>query len=77
MSIWVISHQEGSSQLKEVVGRLSKLRYEIMTNKPLCRVEDQMSDAAVWNSFIDELYKCEGTVCKQGACYVSVLITLC
>ncbi|XP_067938797.1 damage-control phosphatase ARMT1-like isoform X2 [Watersipora subatra] len=30
-----------------------------MTDKPLTRLEDNLPDSKLWNSFLDELYKCE------------------
>lgn len=37
---------------KEVLAKLSKLRYEINTDKPLALVEDDKMDASIWNETI-------------------------
>lgn len=37
---------------KEVLAKLSKLRYEIKTDKPLALVEDDELDASIWNETI-------------------------
>ena len=37
---------------KEVLAKLSKLRYEIKTDKPLTLIEDDQPDASIWNDTI-------------------------
>ena len=34
---------------------MSKLRYEMMTNKPISKIQDNASDAHVWNDFLERL----------------------
>lgn len=38
--------------LKDIVGRLSKLKYELQTDKPLTAVEDCRSDSKAWNIYL-------------------------
>lgn len=37
------------------MGNISKLKYELQTDKPFRRLEDDGSDAGVWNDFIESL----------------------
>ena len=46
--------------MKEVIGKLSKMRYEMMTNKPLGRVEDDLPDAEVWNNYFNQVTQQHG-----------------
>ena len=39
---------------KGVIAKLSKLRYEMKTNKPLMQMEDDRPDVQIWNSTIKE-----------------------
>ena len=39
-------------QIKAVIEKMSKLRYEMQTNKPLLYIEDEGSDTCVWNEFL-------------------------
>lgn len=39
---------------KGVIAKLSKLRYEMKTNKPLMQIEDDRPDAQIWNNTIKE-----------------------
>ena len=41
--------------LKKVIEQMSRMRYEILTNKPLRPIEDGSADAQVWNQFLDRL----------------------
>ena len=45
--------KDGGNDQKEIVGRLSKLRNELMTDKPILHIEDGKSDANTWNSYLD------------------------
>ena len=40
-------------EIKEIVGRLSKLKYELQTDKPLTEVKDQLPDSSRWNRSLD------------------------
>jgi len=42
-------------ELKDVIGLMSKLRQEMMTNKPLCKIEDNGIDAHLWNEYLERL----------------------
>lgn len=46
------NQQELMNDSKEVLAKLSKLRYEIKTDKPLALVEDDELDASIWNETI-------------------------
>jgi len=41
--------------LKAVIEDMSKLRYELLTNKPLLPITDDSTDAKVWNEFLSFL----------------------
>lgn len=41
--------------MKEIVGHISKLKYELQTDKPFKLLEDDGSDRGLWNEFIDGL----------------------
>lgn len=41
--------------LKAVIESMSKLRYELQTNKPLLPISDEGSDANIWNEFLEKL----------------------
>lgn len=45
---------EAREETKLVVGRLAKLRNEMVTNKTMIRIEDDFEDADVWNSVLNE-----------------------
>jgi len=51
--------QEAMEGLYKVVEELSKLRYEMQTNKPIVEITDGMGNANVWNSFLNEQKKAE------------------
>ena len=40
--------------LYKVVEELSKLRYEMQTDKPIAPIEDQEGNASVWNSYLQQ-----------------------
>ena len=42
-------------EVKDVIELMSKLRYEMMTNKPISKIQDNASDAHVWNEFLERL----------------------
>lgn len=39
---------------KGVIAKLSKLRYEMKTNKPVMQMEDDRPDVQIWNNTIKE-----------------------
>ncbi|XP_065308505.1 uncharacterized protein [Dermacentor albipictus] len=45
---------EAREETKLVVARLAKLRNEMVTNKPMVRIEDDFEDADIWNSVLNE-----------------------
>ncbi|CAN7996886.1 unnamed protein product, partial [Ixodes hexagonus] len=51
-----IERRQGSeAREQQVVGRLSKLRSDMVTNKPLARIADDHDDAPLWNEALEEL----------------------
>lgn len=56
--------QEGVEETKQIVGAISKLKNELVTNKPLLplsSVPDKVDDdAAVWNEKIEKLSEKQG-----------------
>ncbi|XP_077516471.1 damage-control phosphatase ARMT1-like [Amblyomma americanum] len=53
MEIERLMGAEAREETKLVVGRLAKLRNEMVTNKPMVRIEDNFEDAQVWNRVLD------------------------
>ena len=51
---WEFHFQEVSSDLKSIAEMLSKLRYELMTNKPLIPFEVDAPDQEIWNKALEE-----------------------
>jgi len=54
--------EESREGVKKVVEELSKLRYEMQTNKPILPIVDSLPSSAVWNAYIANVEKREGTV---------------
>ena len=50
---------EAADGLYKVVEELSKLRYEMQTDKPIVALEDQRGNASVWNSYLERQKKSE------------------
>ena len=50
---------EAADGLYKVVEELSKLRYEMQTDKPIVALEDQTGSAGVWNSYLQQHQKSE------------------
>jgi len=48
--------------LKAVIEKMSKLRYELSTNKPLSEINDDRDDQAVWNDFFQRRTVIEGQI---------------
>lgn len=40
-------------EAKEIIQSFSKLRYELTTNKPLNKLDDNWEDVNLWNNWID------------------------
>lgn len=47
--------QKCRDDLKDIVGNISKLKYELQTDKPFKLLEDNWEDVKVWNDFIQSL----------------------
>lgn len=45
---------EAREESKQIVGRLSKLRNELVTDKPFLRIKDDFQDAPQWNAVLDD-----------------------
>ncbi|KAH6939645.1 hypothetical protein HPB50_020246 [Hyalomma asiaticum] len=54
MDIERVLGPEAREETKAVVGRLAKLRNEMLTNKPMICIEDDFEDAEIWNSVLHE-----------------------
>jgi damage-control phosphatase, subfamily III len=50
---------EAKEESKVVAGKLSKLKYELQTNKNFTPITGDRPDVASWNQFIEELEKSE------------------
>lgn len=48
------NQQEKIEDSKGVIAKLSKLRYEMKTNKPLTQMEDDRPDVQIWNDTIEK-----------------------
>lgn len=46
--------EESREELKQIIGYLSKLRYEVQTNKPLILIESNGSDVHIWNEYLSK-----------------------
>lgn len=56
--------EDGFDDFKSTVGRMSKLRYELQTNKPLYLLTDGRRDVEQWNEFYErEKAKLQGEPC--------------
>lgn len=53
--------KKAEEEAKEIMAAFSKLRYELMTNKPLAKLEDQWEDVNLWNSTLETYIKEHGT----------------
>ncbi|XP_045463031.1 damage-control phosphatase ARMT1-like isoform X1 [Harmonia axyridis] len=51
---------EARDEIKTVVGKLSRLKYEIQTNKPLKNIRSPATDATIYNDYIRERDGMEG-----------------
>ena len=45
--------EEAQEGLKKVVEKLSQLRYEMQTDKPITNLEDEIGNAHVWNDYLE------------------------
>jgi len=50
-----ILYQEGTEELKTIVGCISKLRNEVQTNKPVIAIKDDRTDTVIWNNYLQEV----------------------
>ncbi|XP_023211734.1 protein-glutamate O-methyltransferase-like [Centruroides sculpturatus] len=46
--------EESREELKQIIGYLSKLRYEIQTNKQLIMLQTNENDAQIWNEYLSK-----------------------
>lgn len=78
--------QSAPMELKQVIGSLSRMRSELMTNKPLAPLtlagNEADADAAVWNEHLNVRSKLEGsaptwynTIWLLSECYMYRSIT--
>ena len=51
--------QEANEGLYKVVEELSKLRYEMQTDKPITEITDNYDNAQIWNSYLQKHKKLE------------------
>lgn len=42
-------------ELKDTLEEMSRLRYELLTDKPLAKITDDGNDASVWNEYLERL----------------------
>ncbi|XP_046364326.2 damage-control phosphatase ARMT1-like [Haliotis rufescens] len=49
--------EDTSDELKDITGRLSKLRFQIQTDKPVEHLEDSRTDTQFWNQHHQDLLK--------------------
>ncbi|GLH05280.1 Putative protein-glutamate O-methyltransferase [Gryllus bimaculatus] len=52
--------KEALEELKIAIGKISKLKNELQTNKPLILLEGNASDVTIWNAFLKQLKDEEG-----------------
>ncbi|CAH1179474.1 unnamed protein product [Phaedon cochleariae] len=68
--------EEAKEEIKTVIGQLSKLKYEIQTNKPLKLLSSQAADAKIYNEYITRQANEEGhatyfhTIWLLAECYM-------
>lgn len=51
----MIIFQKCIDDLKEIIGNISKLKYELQTDKPFKPLEGDDTDQRAWNNFIESL----------------------
>ncbi len=54
--------KEAEEEIKRAIGRMSKLRNELQTNKPLIELTSNASDVKLWNQFLNDyknINKCD------------------
>ncbi|XP_055598645.1 damage-control phosphatase ARMT1-like [Uranotaenia lowii] len=53
----IVNHfgEEAREELKHAIGEISKLKYELQTDKELNPIVSQLGDEKLWNDFIDSL----------------------
>lgn len=62
--------------MKEIIGEISKLKYEIQTNKPLRHLKSDAIDVKFYNDYLDRLSNEDGhttyfhTIWLVAECYM-------
>ncbi|XP_067680353.1 damage-control phosphatase ARMT1-like [Haliotis asinina] len=49
--------EDTSDELKDITGRISKMRFQIQTDKPVENLEDSRTDTPIWNQHHQDLLK--------------------
>lgn len=68
--------QEAQEELKNIIGEISKLKYEIQTNKPLRHLISDASDVKFYNHYLNKLSNEDGhttyfhTIWLVAECYM-------
>nr|CAD7413757.1 unnamed protein product [Timema cristinae] len=69
--------EDAREEVKTVIGRLSELKNELQTNKPLIELKSRKRDAYQWNTFLEDQRKAGhqeprwfGTVWLYAECYM-------
>ena len=53
-------HKSQQEEIKLCIEGMSKLRYELQTNKPLTQIQDSLDSTQVWNDYLREETEKEG-----------------
>lgn len=68
--------QEAQEELKDIIGEISKLKYEVQTNKPLRHLTSDGADVEFYNDYLDKLSNEDGhttyfhTIWLMAECYM-------
>ena len=64
--------QDAGEGLYKVVEELSKLRYEMLTDKPITAITDEAGNAQVWNDYLEQQRKLEERPSWFTSCWMWV-----